>query len=344
MLNGSTEHDGVQPHVVKGEDVDIVDIRQREQNKSLADMLRSSLRGGVSGKDEPTFPNLLLWDQQGLRLFEKITYNEAYYLTNTEIAILERHCKEIAPKNEPGSIVLELGSGNLRKIKILLQALDDLDRPADYYALDLSRSELQRSLLQVPRDTFSNVRCHGLLGTYDDAREWLGRAEIAGRAKCIISLGSTIGSFSRADAAAFLCAFAHSLSGQRQSGGSSMLIGLDACTDQKKVFRAYNDAQGMNAQFILNTIDHANGVLGYRAFDKHDWDVQGEWDKLAGSHNQYLVPTRDINFEGLPIVAGKRMLVVKSHKYNPKQQAQLWRSAGLVEYGRWNNEDKSYGK
>lgn len=238
---------------------------------------------------------------------------------------------------------------NLRKIKILLQALDDLDRPTDYYALDLSRTELQRSLQQVPRGSFRNVRCHGLLGTYDDAREWLSRAEIASRAKCIVSLGSTIGSFSRADAAAFLSTFASSLSGQRQSRGSrqpgesSMLIGLDACTDQKKVFRAYNDAPGMNAQFILNAIDHANTVLGYRAFDKQDWDVQGEWDKLTGSHNQYLVPRRDIDFEGLSIMAGQRMLVVKSHKYNPKQQAQLWMSAGLVEYGRWNNEDKSYG-
>ncbi len=111
MLNGNTQHDGHQPIAAKGEDIDIVDIRQREQNKSLADMLRSSLRGGTSGNDEPTFPNLLLWDQQGLRLFENITYNEAYYLTNTEIAILERHCKEVAAKIEPGSIVLELGSG-----------------------------------------------------------------------------------------------------------------------------------------------------------------------------------------------------------------------------------------
>ncbi len=202
----------------------------------------------------------------------------------------------------------------------------------------------------MPRATFRNVRCHGLLGTYDDAREWLGRAEIAGRAKCIVSLGSTIGSFSRADAAAFLSAFAHSLSDKkhlgdsRNPGKSSILIGLDACTDQKKVFRAYNDAQGMNSQFILNTIDHANTVLGYRAFDRQDWDVQGEWDKLTGSHNQYLVPKKDIDFEGLSIKAGKRMLVVKSHKYNPKQQAQLWMSAGLVEYGRWNNADKSYGK
>lgn len=80
---------------------------------------------------------------------------------------------------------------NLRKVCLLLQALEDAGKEVEYYALDLSRTELERTLAQVPR--FRNVTCRGLLGTYDDGREWLKGSARAGRSKCILSLGSSIG-------------------------------------------------------------------------------------------------------------------------------------------------------
>lgn len=43
-------------------------------------------------------------------------------------------------------------------------------------------------------------------------------------------------------------------------------------------------------------------------------------------------------------MAWTRLRVIQSHKYNPAEQGQLWMTAGLVESGRWNNEDKSYGQ
>lgn len=100
-----------------------------------------------------------------------------------------------------------LANSNLRKIKILLQALDDLGTAVDYYALDLSEPELRRSLEQVPPGTFEHIKCHGLLGTYDNGRAWLQRVENVHRPKCVISLGSTIGSFSRVDGRSFLSSF-----------------------------------------------------------------------------------------------------------------------------------------
>ena len=87
-------------------------------------------------------------------------------------------------------------NSNLRKVSLLLQALEDAGRDVDYYALDLSREELDRTLRQVP--TFRHVRTHGLLGTYDDGREWLKTPSIARRRKCVMSLGSSIGEQSKA--------------------------------------------------------------------------------------------------------------------------------------------------
>jgi uncharacterized SAM-dependent methyltransferase len=80
---------------------------------------------------------------------------------------------------------------NLRKVCLLLQAFEDAGKEIDYFALDLSRAELERTLAQVP--PFKHVRCHGLWGTYDDGREWLQSPEVAARPKCILSLGSSIG-------------------------------------------------------------------------------------------------------------------------------------------------------
>jgi len=80
---------------------------------------------------------------------------------------------------------------NLRKVSILLEALDSAGKDIDYYALDLSLKELYRTLEQVPE--FKHVRCHGLHGTYDDGLDWLKTPENLPRPKCVMSLGSSIG-------------------------------------------------------------------------------------------------------------------------------------------------------
>lgn len=144
-----------------------------------------------------------------LLILNQITYLDEYYLTNYEIEVLKRSSAEIARQIPEGSMVIELGSGsvdslrvptalltrsrNLRKVCLLLQAFEDLAKPIQYFALDLSRKELERTLAQVP--DFKYVSCHGLLGTYDDGREWLKHPSLTGRSKCILHLGSSIGMF-----------------------------------------------------------------------------------------------------------------------------------------------------
>jgi uncharacterized SAM-dependent methyltransferase len=82
-------------------------------------------------------------------------------------------------------------SSNLRKVNLLLKALEDAAKEVDYFALDLSQTELERTLAQLPQ--YKYVRAHGLLGTYDDGRRWLKDPAVASRQKCILSLGSSVG-------------------------------------------------------------------------------------------------------------------------------------------------------
>jgi uncharacterized SAM-dependent methyltransferase len=78
-------------------------------------------------------------------------------------------------------------------VSILLNALEKAEKSIHYYALDLSKRELERTLSSVPR--FEHVVCHGLLGTYDDGLEWIRSGCNASWPKCIMSLGSSIGEY-----------------------------------------------------------------------------------------------------------------------------------------------------
>lgn len=49
-------------------------------------------------------------------------------------------------------------------MKILLDALELARKRVHYFALDLSKPELERTLSAVP-EQYQYVRCHGLLGT-----------------------------------------------------------------------------------------------------------------------------------------------------------------------------------
>lgn len=87
----------------------IINIRKETFDQSLLDQIKSGIRPSDGG--EKTLPTLLLYDTEGLKLFEKITYLEEYYLTNAEIEVLENYADEIAKRIQPGGIVVELGSG-----------------------------------------------------------------------------------------------------------------------------------------------------------------------------------------------------------------------------------------
>ena len=89
----------------------IIDIRRDTEELSL----KTAIHDGLNPQDgsEKRLPTLLLYDEAGLKLFEGITYLEEYYLTNAEIDILKKHADNIARALQPGSVVVELGSGHV---------------------------------------------------------------------------------------------------------------------------------------------------------------------------------------------------------------------------------------
>ena len=87
----------------------IFDIRRERDEHSILEDIKAGLRP-ERGHDK-TLPTLLLYDGSGLKLFEKITYLDEYYLTNTEIDVLTKWAANIADRIPDQSLIVELGSG-----------------------------------------------------------------------------------------------------------------------------------------------------------------------------------------------------------------------------------------
>ncbi|CAJ0541597.1 Ff.00g081300.m01.CDS01 [Fusarium sp. VM40] len=312
----------------------IIDIRGKHVEINLKEQIASMF----NPEDGPRkLPTLLLYNERGLQIFEDITYLDEYYLTNYEIELLRKSSAEIASQIPEDSMVIELGSGNLRKVCLLLQAFEELRKPIQYFALDLSLKELERTLAQVPE--FKYVSCHGLLGTYDDGKEWLKHPSLTSRSKCIIHLGSSIGNFTRDEGAEFLGGFAEVL-----RPTDSMIVAVDSCSNPAKVHRAYNDSQGITHRFILNGLVNANEILGEKVFDADEWRVIGEYvyDDQGGRHQAFLAPNRPTDVLGSRVMPHERIQIEQSLKYDEEEKTKLWKLAGLTEMGRWSRGDE-YG-
>ncbi|KAF2859265.1 DUF323 domain protein [Piedraia hortae CBS 480.64] len=311
---------------------DIVDIRSDAEGLELKRDIRSGLNN-PSGKK--TLPTLLLYDEVGLRLFEKVTYLDDYYLTREEVAVLKKHADSIAEQVPEGAIVLELGSGNLRKVRLLLDAFERAQKNVQYFALDVMKAELERTLAECP--TYKYVKCTGLNGTYDDGLVWLQKPEIASVPKVVLSMGSSIGNFPLNDAAAFLAQFAGVLSLQDR-----FLIGLDGCQEPKKVHQAYNDSKGVTHEFTLNGLKHANQLLGYDAFCLDNWQAVGEYDVVGHRHRAFVAPLKDQVVEGVEIEQGEKVRIEESYKANASQAKDLWRNSCVEQMTRWSNDADYY--
>lgn len=150
-------------------------------------------------------------------------------------------------------------------------------------------------------------------------------------------MGSSIGNFSRSEAARFLGRFARLLGPL-----DSMLVGLDACKNPDVVFRAYNDTKGITHQFYMNGLLHANAVLGFEAFKPGEWEIVSAYDEKEGRHQAFYSPTLDVTINGIIIRKGEKIIFEEAFKYSSREREQLWRNAGLIPAAAFGTSSDEY--
>ena len=193
------------------------------------------------------------YDARGSQLFDRICELPEYYPTRTEVAILTAHAREIAACMGPRAEIVEFGAGSLRKVRLLLEALD---RPARYLPIDISGEHLADAAGALQRE-YPGLQVQPVVADY--TQRMLLPAPLPGAGQRVgFFPGSTIGNFTPDEALQFLAVAAQVLR------GGALLLGVDLVKDPAILHAAYNDAQGVTADFNLNLLARANREIGTR--------------------------------------------------------------------------------
>jgi L-histidine N-alpha-methyltransferase len=200
----------------------------------------------------------LFYDQRGSELFEAITELPEYYLTRTERGIFAERGDEIlaAAGTEAGAgelAVIELGAGTAAKTGLLLEAAVRQQIAVSYYPIDISDSALELAQQNLA-EQLPQVNVEPLVADY--ARD-MSRLPAPGGRRLVLYIGSSIGNFEPAEAAALLRKLRRQL-----EPGDLLLLGVDHVKDRSTLLHAYNDAAGVTADFNRNLLVRLNRELG----------------------------------------------------------------------------------
>ncbi|KAJ3250986.1 hypothetical protein HDU77_006197 [Chytriomyces hyalinus] len=307
-----------------------------------------SLPASYGASDEPirSIPTLVLYDDAGLDIYDAITYVEEYYLTNAEMQIFMDLGDEIMDSCVgDGGVLIELGVGSMRKTKYLLDAIVRQGKSVTYYALDLSAQSLSMALSPLASH-YPTIQFVGLLGTYDDSLSYI-QTNIprpVNSTRTLLWLGSSIGNYSRAEAAEFL----KRVQTIAMDTGDTFLCGIDRRNNAAIVKAAYDDPKGVTRDFILNGLDHVERILDIQDTFKRDlFEYVSIYNDDLGRHEAYY---RSLVQQTLVLSATETVVLEKgelinveySVKYSAQDVQRLVDGAGFYWPNRWTDASGRY--
>ena len=257
----------------------------------------------LTGLSEPrkSIPSIYHYDAEGSRLFNKITELPEYYLTRCEIETLKRNIDRIAGYMKSESInLIEFGPGDGNKTRILIEHFLNQGLKFQYIPIDISYSALDE-LHQAFKKSYPKLELKGLVADYFSGIKWLNNEY--DRKNVVLFLGSNIGNFNQAKSKLFLRNLWNHL-----NDGDIAIIGFDLKKDIDLLLRAYNDSQGVTAEFNLNLLKRINRELAGE-FDISNFRFFATYDVFSGAMESYLV-----SLEKQEVIIGE---IGKSFHFDP---------------------------
>lgn len=266
-------------------------------------------------------PSMLLYDARGSKLFEQICQTPEYYLARAELEIMRRFAPEMARACGPRCLLIEYGSGNGAKTRLLLRHLREV---AAYVPIDISLDALQSWANALSAE-------QPQLRVFPVCADYTRRYEIplvSARRRVVYFPGSTLGNLEQRDAEAFL-----QRAGSTCGSGGGLLIGIDLHKDVAILEPAYADAEGVTAEFELNVLERLNREFG-ADFDVNAFEYLSFYNRERQRIEMYLVSQREqrvhIGGAEFALARGERIRTEYSYKYELAEFADLARSAGLT--------------
>lgn len=275
----------------------------------------AQIRDGLMSKNR-RISSQYFYDSRGSEIFRAITELPEYYLTSSELEILETHAEAIVVALCPGTsgvALLEAGPGDARKASRIAHALSKPGLRLHYGAVDISETAVNAAVSRIAGDF--EIETAGLAGDYHDLLPRLARLWPDAR-KLILFFGSSIGNYASGAAVSLLRTMRRSI-----EPGDFALIGFDLKKEESILVPAYSDEQGLTREFNLNLLRRFNNELG-GSFDLDRFDHRALYNRERGAMQSFLVSRCDqyVQVEqlglNLSLQAGECIHTEDSHKYS----------------------------
>jgi dimethylhistidine N-methyltransferase len=277
------------------------------------------------------------YDERGSRLFEKICELEEYYPTRTELEILRESAPEISKALGAHCALFEFGSGSSSKTKILLNHLEKLSA---YLPIDISRDFLHHTAKKL-RERYPSLPIIPICADFTQEID-LEKIPMPPHIKKAAYLsGSTLGNFSPHEAQELLCSIARLIGADGQ-----LLLGMDLVKDARVLERAYNDEQGVTAEFNLNILHRIKKDLApelqpdffeHRAFYNAK-EKRIEMHLVCRQNTSITIDGQTIHF-----VQDETIHTENSYKYTLQSLDQLTSKAGFEMLKMWTDKRTYFG-
>jgi L-histidine Nalpha-methyltransferase len=286
----------------------------------------------------------LFYDQRGSELFEAITELPEYYLTRTERGIFAERGDEIlaAAGAEAGAgelAVIELGAGTAAKTGLLLEAAVRQQIAVSYYPIDISDSALELAQQNLA-EQLPQVNVEPLVADY--ARD-MSRLPAPGGRRLVLYIGSSIGNFEPAEAAALLRKLRRQL-----EPGDLLLLGVDHVKDRSTLLHAYNDAAGVTADFNRNLLVRLNRELG-AGFRERLFRHRAVWNDRESRIEMHLesLIAQEVPIASLGLTVsfrrGESIHTENSYKFTGEMVEGLLGKCGFASKQSWTDARRWFG-
>lgn len=279
---------------------------------------------------QKTIPPKHFYDARGSALFDDITDTEDYYVTRTELGILDAIAEDIAKKAGSDAVVIEPGSGSSVKIDRLLNALD---RPAAYIGMDISKDHLVAACEDLA-NRYEGLFVGAICADFTQPLP-LDEMPIPEGRRLVFFPGSTIGNFEPDDAKSLL----ETIRGWLRPG-DALLIGADRVKPADVLENAYDDANGVTAAFNLNLLTRINRELD-GTIKPESFQHRAKWNDELARVEMHLVALEDLSFSvsgrDFRMQAGESIHTENSHKFTQAHFTRLANSAGLKVIDDWSD-------
>jgi L-histidine N-alpha-methyltransferase len=301
----------------------------------MLESMADDVRKGLTSDPKRVSPKFF-YDYEGSVLFERITELPEYYPTRAERDLLAEISDELMATLRPEQVV-ELGSGSSSKTRLLLGAESAPTHLKTYVPFDVSKGIVEEAANQL-LDEFPFLSVHGVIGDFSQHLDRI--PETKGR-RLVLFLGGTIGNFAPAERQAFLRQVAAIL-----GPDDRLLIGMDLVKDPAIIEAAYNDSQGVTAEFNRNVLRVLNQGVG-ADFNPEAYGHRAYFNRDESRIEMHLVPAstqmvtlRDLGMT-ITISPDETLWTESSYKFTEESVNDMLEKAGLRLDGFYTNEDPS---